>query len=76
MLRNQKGKYEWCFSRVRSNKRGAANAIPSQTAKNRRKNVLRSKKQKNKVLFNIFRGFEVTRKGTIDVVTAKREHEK
>ena len=35
-----------------------------------------AKKQKSKVLFNIFRGFEVTRKGTIDVLTAKREHEK
>ena len=30
-----------------------------------------AKKKTNKVLLNIFRGFEVTRKGTIDVVTAK-----
>ena len=62
MVRKLKAKYEWCFSRYKSNNIGAADAIISSAAKDRRDNVFRSKQTINSVLPKIFRGFEARKK--------------
>ena len=43
---------------------------------NSKYNVFRSKERTNKVPPNIFGGFEVRKKGTIDVFTSKGRHER
>ena len=62
MVRKLKAKYKWCFSSLKCNKIGASDAIKNKTAKNRKNNIFRRKQRTNKVLPNIFRGFEVGRK--------------
>ena len=57
-----KARYEWCFSRLKCNKIGAADGITSLRSKNSRNNVFRRKQTTNKVPPNKFRGFEVRRK--------------
>ena len=56
MVRKSKAKYDW---RQQVNKIGAVDAIKNLTAKNSRNNVFPSKHTTNKVLPNVFRGFEV-----------------
>ena len=46
-MKNLKGNNKWCFSRLKCDKKGAADAVNNLTSKNRRNNVLR-RKEKNK----------------------------
>ena len=69
------GKYKWYFSRLKSNKVGATDAIKSWTSKNSRNDIFKSKQRTKKILRNIFTGFEI-RKSTIDVLKAKGEDER
>ena len=48
MLRKLEAKCEWCFSRLKCNKIGAADAIISETSKSSRNNVLESNKQQTR----------------------------
>ena len=41
-----------------------------------RNNVFKSKETRNEVLRKIFRGFEERKKGTINILKTKRQHEK
>ena len=62
VIRKVKAEYEWCFSWLKCDFIGAADAIKGTFARNSRNNVFRIKQTTTKVLPNIFRGSEVTKK--------------
>ena len=62
VVRKLKARYEWCFSRLKCNKIGAADGITSLRSKNSRNNVFRRKQTTNKVPPNIFRRLELKQK--------------
>ena len=62
VVRTLKAKNVWYFSRFKGKKRVGADVITSETAKNNKNNVFRSKQTTKKVAPNIFRRLEVTGK--------------